>query len=261
MGLDKWLRKAGRHFNADLIAAINRQTDAISFAGLEGRVLRFAYRTHEIRLLLPDGDHDEVQSSILRHRTFYEESILSLLDARYGLRGGTVVDAGANVGNHSVYFTVVSGAARCLAFEPVPYLADTLERNLTLNNIGGVELRRGGLADRNGFLEITRFVPHNLGGTNFGPAEAGIPCWKLDGFALERCDLVKIDVEGAAPHVIVGALETLSTLHPPVVVELSRREYEAGNGLLTRLGYVCRDAFAGRNFIYEWSAPRVATAV
>jgi len=49
-----------------------------------------------------------------------------------GLRGGEVIDVGANVGDSALYF-VLNGAKKVIAVEPLPNVAKCAEENLRLN--------------------------------------------------------------------------------------------------------------------------------
>lgn len=73
-----------------------------------------------IAFSLPEAQDDYLQRMILRTRTFYEAKQLSAV-ADMGLVGpkSLICDIGANIGNHTVYFCKVLGAAKVLAFEQI----------------------------------------------------------------------------------------------------------------------------------------------
>src|SRR5688572_29804506 len=66
-------------------------------------------------------------------RTFYEGDVLRYL-AHMARPGGVIVDVGANIGNHAVFFAAYM-AELVIAMEPAPELAALLRRNLEANAV------------------------------------------------------------------------------------------------------------------------------
>ena len=77
-----------------------------------------------------------MQRVILRTRSFYEARLLATVEAM-GIVGkdSVVCDVGANIGNHTIYFGTVMGAAKVLAFEPQAHCHETLCANIALNGL------------------------------------------------------------------------------------------------------------------------------
>jgi|AP12_2_1047962.scaffolds.fasta_scaffold23849_1 FkbM family methyltransferase len=158
--------------------------------------------------------------------------------------GDTVVDAGANLGAHSLYFSIrVGDAGRIYAFEPQRVVFQTLCANLALNSALNAFAFQAALGESPG--EIVVDVPdytqeNNFGGMSLGEWQSGerVPVMTIDALALERCDFIKIDVEGMEQAVIGGARSTLERLAPTLYVENDRREHaQALVDLLKSLGY------------------------
>jgi FkbM family methyltransferase len=141
--------------------------------------------------------------------------------------GETVVDAGANVGTHTLAFSRAAGSrGRVLAFEPQPVVFDLLRTNLAANaavNVVAYPCALG--ADRH-----TRYLPalDYAGGLNAGAvalrtrgadAARAVEVMTLDGLELDAVRLVKIDVEGMEPDVLEGARATLARCRPIVFAE------------------------------------------
>ena len=80
-------------------------------------ITTFAYHGHEIKMA---GAHDnEYIFSIIRNTNqFYENDLLDLV-SRIPIESGSIVDAGANIGNHTVFFSKVMGR-KTHAFEVLP---------------------------------------------------------------------------------------------------------------------------------------------
>jgi FkbM family methyltransferase len=68
--------------------------------------------------------------------------------------------------------------------------------------------------------------PGNFGGVELGRSATGepVPLVTIDSLALERCDFMKIDVEGMELDVLVSAAETLRRFRPRLYIENDRVE-------------------------------------
>jgi FkbM family methyltransferase len=216
----------------------------------DGHILRFfAPGGRRVALSLPDARHDYVQRSILRNGTFFEAALLARV-AALNLIGpdSTVLDVGANIGNHSVYFGAVLGARRLIAFEPQEHCARTFALNVQLN---GLEERTTiyqclvGATPGQG--RMIGFQPRNLGGASFASdSHGGLSLVSLDSAITEpdrtTVDFIKIDVEGMQMEVLRGAIELLAARRPALWIELrdadeARSEAEP---FLARFGYRAR---------------------
>ena len=126
----------------------------------------------------------------------------------------TALDVGGHVGFWSYYLSLAF--QRVHAFEPNELFAQCFERNVRARS---VTLHRVALgeAERRIALQVD---PENTGATHVRPgAEGAIPMRRLDDFALDEVDFVKIDVEGFERQVLEGARDTLARCRPVVIVE------------------------------------------
>jgi len=132
--------------------------------------------------------------------------------------GQTFVDAGANIG----YFTALAAsrvgpAGRILSVEPSTMAFLKLERLIRDNHLNQVILHHGALGDTPGesplYLDESRRDNHNFSPSLVPQGDRftleTVPVTTLDALAekhaLDRIDLLKIDVEGHEPHVLAGA--------------------------------------------------------
>lgn len=212
-----------------------------------GNVLRFnGPDMQKIALALPDAQDDYVQRVILRTRGFYEAKLLSIVQG-LGIVGpkSVVCDVGANIGNHTVYFSRILKAAKVLAFEPQQHCYDTLCANIALNGLEKAAIAHHSLIGANtGNGQMAKFNARNLGGTAFMEAEAGdIPIFTLDDVVSSKdtaaLDLIKIDVEGMQMAVLTGAKRILSKRKPALWVELLQRDdaFDETATYLAEFGY------------------------
>ncbi len=155
--------------------------------------------------------------------------------------GGTVVDCGAYIGDHTIaYKRRVGPEGRVLAFEPNPAAHACLVRNCP-----DVEAHMMGLGAGEETASL-RIEPGNYGASRIN-ASAGmdIQIAALDSFALPRLDLMKIDAEGFELKVLAGARETIARCRPVLALEV-QQACLANNGasfgdmiaLLTEMNYV-----------------------
>ena len=173
----------------------------------------------------------------------YSEAECALL-RRLLAPGDRVVEAGANVGAHTLALSRIVGAGgRVVAFEPQPLMHRLLAANLALAGAANVEARGEALGSAPGTLHVP---PVDYGATgNFGGVAltgdgsgTAVRVRCIDELELTRCDLVKVDVEGMERDVVEGARDTIRRHRPVLYVENDRRERsQALIALLLDLGY------------------------
>jgi FkbM family methyltransferase len=167
-----------------------------------------------------DRPDDHIQREIAARRNFYESAMLDSVACR--LRpGGTVIDVGANVGNHTVYFAALLGQD-VISIEPNPAALATLRTNVALNRLesrvrilpvaAGAGPSRGSVRDDD---------PNNLGRASLQvEPEGDVEVRSIDDIAHGlRIDLIKVDVEGMEPAVLEGARGTIARCRPVLLVE------------------------------------------
>ena len=179
---------------------------------------------------------------------FYEYPLLGYLYDNYKFK--TVIDIGANIGNHSAFFSKIMGA-KVYAFEPI---ADNF-RHLVKNNPDGKNYNAG-LGNKE--KEMGYFINSQCSGMpNMGGCQliegTGIQVKLLDSYNLKP-DMIKIDTEGMETEVIEGGIETIKKYKPVLVIEHNdiQKLYNTAR-LLVPLGYIIRP-FVEKNwemFIYE----------
>ena len=116
--------------------------------------------------------------------------------------GYVVIDAGANIGTHTIFFAQQVTERGCVfAFEPQRLVFKTLTANIALNGLINVIARQQGLGQRAETIHLPVFDPRKhmnfgaipmLGHAHGGPVEV----IRIDDLRLDRCDLIKVDVEG-----------------------------------------------------------------
>jgi FkbM family methyltransferase len=142
--------------------------------------------------------------------------------------GGVVVDAGANIGAHTMAFSAAVGPeGRVVAVEPQRQLTHMLCGSLALNGTPNVIVKNIALGRERGVVRIPLLDyagPNNFGGLEVGQFSEGeaIGVAPLDEWNMERLDFLKIDVEGYELNVLHGAKETIARCQPVLSVEADR---------------------------------------
>jgi FkbM family methyltransferase len=160
--------------------------------------------------------------------------------------GDVVVDAGANVGTHTVAFAKrVTASGAVIAFEPQRLTFQLLCANVALNALVNVTCVNAAVGDARGQVRIPALDPgvaNNFGALRSDGHEHGdlIDTARIDDLKLARCNLIKIDVEGMEARVLAGARQTIAAHRPVLFVENNSEERShAVLQLLDDLGYGC----------------------
>jgi len=176
--------------------------------------------------------------------------------------GMTFVDIGANIGWYTVHAAQIVGpAGLVIAFEPRPDTFARLSRSVALNGFEAwVELHQAALGATPGQAYVGWHAQtKNPGGTwllqselmrstfEASGAEIYPTCVAtLDQIVADRSiDILKIDIEGAEPIALQGAVETLLKSRPTILSEVNFANLQTVSGVsgsdyfqqMTALGY------------------------
>jgi FkbM family methyltransferase len=164
------------------------------------------------------------------HGEFYEINQL-LFHRNMIYEGSSVLDVGANIGNHTVFYAIWTRARRVYCFEPNPAARTILLDNVRTNRLEDrVDSRYAEYAV--GQEDTVAFIRHedrnNLGATSLSlvSSEPEIArravCRRLDGLVFEgKISFMKIDVEGWEMMVLAGAMELIRAHRPTISIEIS----------------------------------------
>lgn len=168
-----------------------------------------------------EGD-THISAWVQEHRSLKIASGLLKHVRRFVRSGSVVVDAGANIGDHTIEFAEWAGIVH--AFEPNPQAMECLRFNMRhqLN----VTLHDCGLSD---VRSTCGFQPQDNVGAGYC-IDSGdiIQLLTLDSFNLQNVSLIKADIEGFECRMLRGATETLK--QRPVLM------LEVNGGALQRAG-------------------------
>jgi len=197
---------------------------------------------------VPFYPDDLIQSILVEERRFYEQEILEDLQG-YIPEGSTILDIGANIGNHSLYWARHNGAKRIHSFEPLPMTFRVLQENIRLNGLEEIIIAHNlGLGDKDEHAILDEFHLTNVGGTCFKSEESGEKGRKvktpfkfvtLDSLALteEKIHFIKIDTEGFERQVLTGAYNTLLAHKPILFIESFPKNFAFVKEFCKTMGY------------------------
>jgi len=200
------------------------------------------------------------------HRLFKPATHIELIEPLCR-PGDCVLDIGANVGDWTLPMAQrVGPLGRVIAFEPVPYLAETIVKTARVNRHSWVAVQQLALSATDGTAEFS-VERANSGGSRIGRVEGdfsqiSVKAARLDSFLaarpdIQRVDFVKIDVEGFEEAVLQGARDSLARFRPAVLFESGLESSEQRNSihdLLSGLAYEAIGAAVPGGLIeFSWS--------
>ena len=160
----------------------------------------------------------------------YEAFELKLLAAVAGrIEGAVFMDAGANVGHHTLF--LAAHAAHVHAFEPNPAMWLRIDEKISLNRLENVILHRCGLGAKTDqsplFLGPESGEASLLAGASRTSQSTSVPVSIVRGDTyfrqngIRRLDIVKMDIEGFEKHAINGMRASLDEWRPIMMIEMS----------------------------------------
>lgn len=173
--------------------------------------------------------------------------------------GDTFVDIGANVGMATLTAArAVGPAGKIVAYEPNPDVALILKQAIQRNGLENVEVHVSAIGDKPGRAAL--FVPESNHGEASLSDMADRPGQRIeivieDGrrlSELDRCDFIKIDVEGYEARVIDAIASTLEVRRPLVSTEVIERHLNRCESSAEHLaGHFDRLGYTGFTYFHE----------
>lgn len=164
-------------------------------------------------------------------QTIWEPDIVELF-ARHFQPGRNVVDAGANLGLHSIALAKLARSGeQVYAFEPHPEIFPLAKFNCS--SFPNVHCINKAASDRASRLYMSSVMTwENAGGVGLSAdkqqGQYEVESISIDSLGLENIGFMKIDVEGHELACIEGAAETIRRDRPTLIVEIM-----GGNSLET----------------------------
>jgi len=206
---------------------------------------------------IPNAPRDLLQGYILSNQKFPEQNVLKELD-KYLDTDSVILDIGANIGTHSVYWGKITQANKIYAFEPIITTYRILEKNIEINGLfNKIKAFNFGLGDKKTRAKIKTYDLDNIGATSLEEDTNGdIEIHALDDIGeisnLTRIDFVKIDVEGFEKYVLEGGKHTLLKHNPIIFIESfsGKDTFDFAYKFLLELGYGEPIIFPYDNYLF-----------
>ncbi len=220
------------------------------------------YQYKNVKFYVPYYPFDFIQKHIVDNNEFFEEDILRSLD-EYIPDNAVILDIGANIGNHTLYWNLASDkkVSRVHCFEPVLDTFKILENNIEINNLKDkVKLYNVGLNDCSACAEFLTYRLANIGDThliaNEQKQDGEMKLCKLDDINLQenRIDFVKIDVEDMEVACLRGAMNTLEKYKPIIFIESEYENINEVRNILESIGYKLFKEYPHKNWLFKNSS-------
>jgi len=204
-------------------------------------------------------DDDEFVGAQIRTTGKLWEEWISGEVKKYYKEGTDILDIGANIGTHTLLFSEIGPVH---SFEPLYHAVVT--QNVKSNSLKNpVKVYPYALSDeaqvRNMYLP--RRMPHglkNYGGSSMHLNETAahsstpvpVECKTLDEVYNGVPSVIKMDVENHEPYVLRGAVNTIKTHKPAIIIEISNHETSEVPKILQSFGYTNYTTPDNSNYIY-----------
>jgi FkbM family methyltransferase len=190
-----------------------------------------------------------------------------------------VIEAGANLGTHTVALSKLCPTGLVIAFEAQSKIFGLLSGNLAINRCDNVRAFNMALADRVKELDIeTGNYDHAFNYGSFSLDKGFSTEQQFPGYVryervrtqtidaavaeqqLDRVDLLKIDVEGYEEQVLQGAAETIEKFAPDLIVEAVHRDQtKAVHAIMKERGYSAHWIAAPRYVPTNYNCSQIIT--
>ena len=173
-------------------------------------------------IYIPDYPIDHIQRLIVETGDFYEIKDLKYLD-QYLNNESIVLDIGANIGNHSIYWGKITNVKKVHSFEPIKSTYEKLKTNVQINNLEDkVKIYNYGVGKSHCKANIDYYDETNCGASTIAISQDGnIEIITIDSLDIkDKISLIKIDTEGFELDVLKGAIKTINKYKPIIYVEI-----------------------------------------
>ncbi|WP_375689938.1 FkbM family methyltransferase [Pseudooceanicola sp. LIPI14-2-Ac024] len=196
---------------------------------------------------------------------FFEADSLEKLRRLLKVERPSIVEVGANIGNHVIWYGKNLNPRRIYPVEPNPEALALLEDNIAVNGVEAMVDRRGwglGAGSGHGRFRTETADTNNLGATRLVAADdGGIETRTLDELmGDETVDFIKIDAEGMELDVLAGAEALIARDKPLIWVEVQRPNIMGFVQTWCRkAGYRVADSTQYVNTVDYFAVPREAS--
>lgn len=178
-------------------------------------------------------ESDYIFQTINSSNNFYEIYILDKWTEKFS-EAKVILDIGANIGNHTLYWSKKLNYKSIYSFEPYKPTFERLKNNINNNNLINVVPINKGVGNINGFAQASFIDESNMGSTTLEYCNEKdnekIEIVSIDSFVEENnikdIDFIKIDVESFELLVLQGMKKVLNEMKPDLWIEVTVETYK-----------------------------------
>lgn len=213
------------------------------------------------KIYAPDAGEDYIQTIIATRHHFFSNEALERT-RKWVKPGEHILDIGGNIGNHSIFWAGVIGAARIYNFEPVASTFAIQARNIAINELGDVvKAHPLALGEKPGRGRISIPDGQNMGSVRIledmhGECEMASLDSLMEAGAFRespRISFVKIDVEGFESAVLRGGKKFFACYKPIVLIEVFDRKKDEVFSILSAFGYRLIERIEDHDYLFAQS--------
>lgn len=210
---------------------------------------------NDVEFLLPITGHNwEIESEWIQDR-FYEPTELKYLKENIP-SNTTLIDIGANVGNHALYIAKHRPDLKISVFEPEPRACLILQKIMDINNVSNVDTSKLGYAISANTRPLLLQFRNSLTSTRRSNDNEGleVPCLTLRELLDESTKFIKIDIEGMEKEVLLPAIDKLFDNEVSIMLEVLSQNKDEYEQFFIQNGFTVVDRIkmhAGENVIIK----------
>jgi len=171
------------------------------------------------------GQGEIMSDSMIDTNNFFEITFLNYIFNNHNKQKG-IIDIGANLGNHSLFFAKFLECDVVHSFEPIDINFTLLQKNME-NFEYKSKLYNLALSNKSGHMDIYNSQENNFGGFSLHSYSNGssflvgktTEVITLDSLNLENITMIKIDVENHENEVLEGSRNTILRNKPIIFIE------------------------------------------
>jgi len=239
-------REIIRRYNNSVRDSISIVEEEASLLSVESiRITTIQYRGIIVKFaIIHEEDHIQ---GIHLNGEWYELEELELM-SKYISLNAKVLDVGANVGNHILYFALVLESEHIVYVEPNPEVYKVLDYNLLLNRVYEktlLEGHRGYALSNKKYRGQMSYHTENLGGGEvYSEEEGSVEVITGDElFSKEIFDFIKIDTENLDIECLLGLKQVIINSSCPVFVEIQDTRRVEFDQFVDDISYQISDSY------------------
>jgi len=185
-------------------------------------IIRLIYNNDLTDIYVYDNN-EIISNEIIKNENFYEVDFLKFIRKHFYSQN-EILDIGANIGNHSLYFSKFLDSKKIHSFEPFPSNLILLKKNLE-NFEEKTIIYDYALSNKTTKLPLFNSQKNNSGGFSLHKydhsfyANIDVNVITLDSLNLKNISMIKIDVENHENEVLEGAFQTITDNKPIIFIE------------------------------------------